>query len=223
MKKIFAAITLLLAVAFTAAAALPQEIRWGNEERDIAKLDSVVASLRSSADADPNILTEKAARAFIATPYVAGTLEGASEALTINTGALDCTTFVELTAALAQTVREGGTSWHDVAAKLRDMRYRNGRIDGYASRLHYVSEWISDNVYRNQIREVTEEIPGSRRQAQSLNFMTRHRDKYPALADSATYARMRAVESGLRGSIHGFYQRKHSTAKCPPAPCAAAT
>ncbi|MCM1337815.1 MAG: DUF1460 domain-containing protein [Candidatus Amulumruptor caecigallinarius] len=195
--------------AVSVAAALPQEVRWGDEARDIAKIDSLLRVLPDAGTAEPGALMVKVGESFIGTPYVAGTLEGSpdgdsaaegvAEALTINTGELDCTTFVELAAAVVGAYREGAASWTDVAERLRDMRYRGGKVDGYASRHHYVSDWITENTYRGSVKEVTPEAPNSRQKALSLDFMTRHRDKYPVLADSATFERMRSVERGLRG------------------------
>lgn len=199
MKKLAFALAMILAAFISASAALPQEVRWGDEPRDIAKIDSLLTAMQTSGVTDPGKLMVTVSEAFIGTPYVAGTLEGEPETLTINTRALDCTTLVDLAAAIVSAHLDGGTSWTDVANRLREMRYRSGRVDGYPSRHHYVSDWITENTFRGTVQEVTAEAPSARRKPLSLDFMTRHRDKYPALADSAAYARMRSVESGLRG------------------------
>lgn len=204
MKKFVTALVAMVFVWLGAAAALPQEVRWGNEAHDIAKIDSLVRALNAFCTTDPNKEVAMCAMGYGDTPYVAGTLEGEPEMLTITTEGFDCTTFVDLVAATASAVLDGGTSWTDVANRLREMRYRGGKVDGYASRHHYVSDWITENTYKGLIREVTDEAPTSRKKALTLNYMTKHRDKYPALADSATYEKMRDVESGLRG-INTYY------------------
>ncbi|KAA6304419.1 hypothetical protein EZS27_043932, partial [termite gut metagenome] len=38
---------------------------------------------------------------------------------------------------------------------LRQIRYRDGRMEGYTSRLHYVSDWINDNIRKGLIEDVT--------------------------------------------------------------------
>ena len=57
------------------------------------------------------------------------------EELVIRTDAVDCLTFVEYT--LAQAL---GSSFTE---NLQKIRYRDGIIDGYPSRLHYTSDWAS--------------------------------------------------------------------------------
>ncbi len=90
------------------------------------------------------------------------------------------------------------------------MRYRGGKLNGYASRLHYVSDWIIDNAHRGIIKEVTSNFPGVQYAIKTIDFMSAHRDQYPALADSAEYERMRSAEIGYRN--HRFPYIKSS--KC---------
>ena len=44
---------------------------------------------------------------------------------------MDCTTFVENVAAMAITISEGRSSWHDMVYNLERLRYRQGHLDGY--------------------------------------------------------------------------------------------
>jgi len=87
-------------------------------------------------------------------PYVAHTLEGNQEKLTIEASRFDCTTFVEALYALVKTTLDGNDSWQDYAHNLEDIRYRDGKMVDYASRLHYISDWINDNVRRGNIIDV---------------------------------------------------------------------
>ena len=56
-------------------------------------------------------------------------------------------------------------------------------IDGYASRLHYFSDWASDNEKKGILREVTQEGEHDVRLC-SLNYMTTHSDLYRQLKDN---------------------------------------
>lgn len=141
-------------------------------------------------------------------PYVAGTLENESEMLTVNIEEFDCTTLVENVLALAYTLGEGRTSWRDFVFNLQRLRYRGGEIGGFSSRLHYISDFIIDNSYRGNIKEVTSQLPGSDYTIKTIDYMTRNRNSYPALADSAQYADMREIESGYRS--HRFPYIKSS-------------
>lgn len=199
----------LLAPAIAAATFFPtnaQEVKFHNEAADTTRITTIL--IEECADKKPGDVA-RIAHKFIGTPYGAGTLEGDSiEKLTVNLDSMDCTTFVETVLALAYTANERRQSWRDFTYNLRRLRYRNGETDGYPSRLHYVSDWIVDNVARGNVREMTREITNARYAVKSLDFMTRNREKYPALADSSNYARMKNVESGF--SNHRFPYLKAS-------------
>jgi hypothetical protein len=76
------------------------------------------------------------------------------------------------------------------------MRYRGGRRAGYASRLHYFSEWISDGEKRGLVKNLGQELGGTN-DTRPLRFMTGHRSSYPALADDAVFARIGEMEKSL--------------------------
>ena len=52
---------------------------------------------------------------------------------------------------------ENRKSWRDFIYNLKRMRYRSGEINGYPSRLHYVSDWIVDNRFRGNFADRSEE------------------------------------------------------------------
>ncbi len=121
--------------------------------------------------------------ALLDTPYVGGTLEGnKQEQLVINLSELDCTTFVENLLALTICKTE---SLHAYAEALRQIRYRGGKIEGYASRLHYFSEWIAENEKQGVIKEVTRLHPCAEPLDKKIDFMSAHPNYYPALIDNS--------------------------------------
>lgn len=173
--------------------------RFGNEKSDT----TVINELLESRGAAQNFATPEArvalfARSFEGTPYGAHTLEGDPEMLTVRLDSLDCTTFVETAMALAYTSMESRRSWRDFVYNLQRMRYRGGNVNGYPSRLHYISDWIVDNRHRGIFTDVTDHFPRVSYIMRTIDFMTTNRDLYPALADSANYARMRDLENGYR-------------------------
>lgn len=166
----------------------------------------------SSREAPGNV--ERIARLFLDTPYAAGTLEhNEKETLTVNLDSLDCTTFVETVLALAYTSREGRQSWRDFTYNLRRIRYRHGEVNGYASRLHYISEWIVDNIARGNIIEITSTFSDVKYGVKSLDYMTSHHNAYPALADSANFAAMKNVEAGLSNHRYPYLKGNSLKAK----------
>ncbi|MCM1153280.1 MAG: DUF1460 domain-containing protein [Muribaculum sp.] len=86
----------------------------------------------------------------------------------------------------------------DFSTALRESWCRRGIDNGFPSIMWHVSDWASDNIYRNYITEITENYDGSIDRMKSLDYLTRHRDNFAALADSATYAKVRMTEMGFR-------------------------
>ena len=195
MKYFLLFICMLFAAGASAAVG---EVRWHNENTDTIRITEVLNETAMHEFANPSVRVGYIARKFIGTPYVAHTLEGEKELLTVNMDELDCTTFVDVALAMAYTVGEHRTSWQDFLFNLQRMRYRNGEIDGYASRLHYNCDWAIDNIHRGNITDVTSNFSKCKYQVRSINFMSGHRDSYAALADSASYARVRDIENGYR-------------------------
>ena len=126
---------------------------------------------------------------FIGEKYIAGTLEqGIEEPLFISCTKLDCTTFVELVLAIAKTAGENCCKFADVCRNLETIRYRNGKNNGYTSRLHYISWWITDSAKAEILEEMTPQICNAR-QSLFLNFMSTHPDSYPLLAENPQFVK----------------------------------
>ena len=123
------------------------------------------------------------AQHFIDRPYVAHTLEvNDEEHPVVNTRQLDCTTLVETVVALTLCSAQGKTSFADYTDMLTRLRYRQGIIDRYPSRLHYFSDWIDDNTQLKLVREIQlGGAPFTATQRLNINYMSRHADAYTAL------------------------------------------
>ena len=122
-------------------------------------------------------------KSFIGTDYAAHTLEkGDGENLVINLTGMDCTTFLENTLAFARCIKEKRTTFQDYENELTKIRYRDGKIDQYPSRLHYFSDWISDNEQKGIIKNISEEIGGDSLRF-DLDFMSAHPDLYIQLQE----------------------------------------
>jgi hypothetical protein len=134
---------------------------------------------------------------FIGRPYEAHTLDrGTEELLILNLRSFDCVTLIENTLALARCIRMNRYSLPAFTEELQKIRYRGGRIEGYASRLHYFTDWIRDNARKGVIRDITGELGGVPRKP-GVNFMTSHRQLYPLLAPDSVYQQILEVERSL--------------------------
>ena len=187
----------LLINNITGHAVSPSQVHFGNENSDTTAITTIlVENLKPGTGLNDYIVS--IGRNFEGIPYAGGTLEGSPEVLRVNLQGMDCVSFVENVAALAQTLGERRTSWIDFIYNLERLRYRGGNMNGYASRLHYFSDWVVDNSHRGNITEVTDRIANASYLIKTLDFMTQNRDKYDALADSTEYERMKNVQVGFR-------------------------
>lgn len=215
MRKI---ITLLyiatsLLIPFTLRGVTPSQIRWHNESTDTTKITKLLIQATDFSASNPNELMEFIGRQFVGMPYKSGTLEMEPETLTINLGEFDCTTFIETVTALALTIEDRKNSWQDFANNLESLRYRRGEANGYASRLHYFSDWIVTNTHRGYIKEVTDRIPQSDSQIKTLDYMSHNRASYPALKDSATFEGIKNMEVGYRSHRFPYIKSARLTSK----------
>jgi len=179
---------------------------WADADWDIFTA-KVRTGLEAGWDTLPvNTAMARLGETFVGTAYVPKTLDPEGpERLVINFRGLDCVTFVETVFSVVRFLRfpdaEGLLADRPAAEDayeelLAGLRYREGVVDGYASRLHYFSEWLSANAGRGLVRPLTRELGGARDDA-PLDFMSTHPDAYRQLADSVVLERIRAMEARL--------------------------
>ncbi len=151
-------------------------------------------------------------KSFLDTDYVAGTLDkNMSESLVINLTGLDCVTFVENCLVFARCIKFGKTSFDDYKAQLKKVRYRGGSLNGYASRLHYFCDWISDNEDKGIVKNITAEIGGVEYN-KKINFMSTHTSSYKQLSESSNVDGINAAEDAINSRYY-YYIPKNDISK----------
>ncbi|MBA3318391.1 MAG: DUF1460 domain-containing protein [Gemmatimonadales bacterium] len=178
---------------------------------DRSRLAKWTAALRAEGLARPEVPFGRAVirvgELAAGTPYESSTLEaylraGGSpsntEPLTLSLTRFDCVTLVEACLAVARVADERAATWKLFGHEVERMRYRGGVRRGYASRLHYFSEWIADGARHGLLRDLGAELGGAE-DARPLRFMTEHRGSYPALADDGAFREIETVERRLDG------------------------
>ncbi len=150
------------------------------------------------------------------TPYEPSTLEAylrsggdptGTEPLTLSLTRFDCVTLVEACLAVARVADDSGRpTWERFGREVERMRYRGGERAGYASRLHYFSEWIADGEKRGLLRDLGAELGGVE-DARPLRFMTGHRTSYPALAADSAFREIGRIEQRLDGNARRLVPR----------------
>ena len=140
---------------------------------------------------------------FLGAPYRENTLDGPGrERLIVDLRAFDCTTFVETVLALVRSASSGKFRAAEFRRNLQRIRYRGGKIDGYASRLHYFTDWLADNQKKKVLRDVSR-ILGGVHARKKIDFMTAHRERYASLKRENQAKKMRQTERRL--SRRPFY------------------
>ena len=209
MKKI---VTILFAALLLSVSASAQT----QEEINQAIFDRVYAAVAPKADLPMPELVVAIAEQFLGTPYVASTLEETPEQLRVFLDKTDCILFVEMCSCFALTVkglrivqslesdkyqvgipyvRKEKPSYALLCDNIRNMRYRWGHVEGYASRIHYTSEWILQNWENFILREYTKSL--GEEYEQQFFFMTSHRERYKQLADTTQFVKIQEVEQYL--------------------------
>ncbi len=164
---------------------------YSSTAEDIALAQLVMQDLAAQpAGRSGGELMVSAAKRLLGQPYVAGTQEGREERLRIYLTRTDCILFAETCLGLVRTVRRRGAAatFEDLAAALRDSRYRDGVVDGYASRLHYTTEWIRQGEARGLFCDVTADLGGIA-DTRRIDFMSAHPDSYAPLKGESQYAK----------------------------------
>jgi hypothetical protein len=170
------------------------------------KLKSIDGSL---SEKEISEIIAEVGKSFLGVEYVAGTLDNNAkeEKLVIKITGLDCVTFVENTLAISRIIREGKPDYDSYRSELQNIRYRNGEINGYASRLHYFSDWIYDNQKKGIVEDITKEI-GGESYNKNIDFMSSHVDSYKQLKNNPGLVdEIIAVENDINGRKM-YYIRK---------------
>ena len=209
-------IVLTFTAFFVVALAFAQDATLYTKE-DKAIFDKYALYIEPFRDQPMDVVMEKTAEFFLETPYVAHTLEmTARETFVINLREMDCVTFVENVLALSLTAKSDELSFDKFMDELRKMRYRNGNIDDYASRLHYTSDWIYENEKRGVVKNISACLGGVK-ETKRINFMSTHRDAYRQLKnDDAMWWKIKAVEDGINKRGGFYYLPKQEIEKAAP-------
>ncbi len=184
------------------------------EKQDTVLFKSIINLAKKSNLQQKNLseITVAVAQMLIGKPYVGATLEILpDERLIVNLRELDCVTFVEASVTLARIIKTGKTSFADYCRELQKIRYRNGVINQYPSRLHYFADWTANNQKKGIIENVTAKIGGIAYDKE-INYMTTNVAKYEKLKNNQSFVdSIQSIEKQLN-SEKRFYIPKDKIA-----------
>jgi hypothetical protein len=203
-KILFIPLFLLFAACNSAQNNNERELPVIYQQEDKKILEQVLEMFSEETNSPTPVLMVKTGTYFPGTPYVANTLEIDPEQLVVNLREMDCTTFAENCLAISKTIQSGKHSFEQFTKELKKVRYRNGEVDGYPSRLHYFSDWIFDNQQKRLINDVSKEIAATPYDKE-INFMSTHPESYPMLKDSSQLVEIIAEQEKNINSRNLFY------------------
>jgi len=174
------------------------------QPKDKEILEQIFKNFRHDTNTPVPELVVEIGKFFKETPYVANTLESETEQLVINLREMDCTTFAENCLALSRTINSGELSFEKFTSELKKIRYRNGKLNGYPSRLHYFSDWIYDNDRKGTIKSVSKEIAGIPYE-NKVNFMSTHPESYSHLKNNPELISDLTAQENLITNREAYY------------------
>jgi hypothetical protein len=189
MKKITVISLAICAAVLTGLAckqATEPAARVYTTDEDRAIFEKYLAEMKSKKALPMGQLITESALFFQGVPYVASTLEKEPEGLVANLHEMDCATFVDNVIALSRTIKGKNPSFENYCLTLRQLRYREGIVSGYLSRLHYTSDWVYVNDKRKIVRDINKEIGGIPLKL-DLSFMSTHPDSYRQLKGNPSF------------------------------------
>lgn len=135
---------------------------------------------------------------FLGTPYTGGTLDvNEREQLVVNLREMDCVTFVEYVLALSLIPTYNDEAASCFLRNLRLLRYRNGEITDYTSRLHYSTDWLFEMQRQGIVTDITQRAGGEVYSTQ-INYISTHPAAYRALTrDSLLIPRIKEIEAEI--------------------------
>jgi hypothetical protein len=186
---------------------------YSEKDVDICKNKFALAVEKGLKDKEIATVISQIGRSFIGTDYVGFAIEKeGDEQLVIDLSGLDCTTFLENSLVLGRLVKKDATTFEDYQKELTFIRYRGGVIDKYPSRLHYFSDWISDNRKKGVVKDVTKEIGGEKINF-NLFFMSKNNNLYKHLKENPAFVQViRAQEEEINKRDY-YYIPKEKVAK----------
>ena len=164
---------------------------------DTVKVSRILGSLQT-ADKDLGKRCVAAAEELVGTVWAPAHDNDTIGTMVVNLHGFDRMGFVNNVLALAKASLHHMPVERQYEIALEGYSRRKGEDNGFPSQLFYGADWIVDNIYRGNLKEVTEYVGGGSFKPKTLDYMTRHADEFPAMKDPAVNDKIRMIEMGYR-------------------------
>jgi len=201
MKNLFY-LSVMVLLVYTISIAQPE---YNDKDMEICKSKFEFSASKELQSKPINDAIAEIGKSFLGLDYEAHSLEKeGDEHLVIHLTGLDCTTFLENAVVFARCVKSGKTSFEDYQNELTKVRYREGKIDKYPSRLHYFSDWIFDNSKKGIVEDITKSI-GGKPFPNKVGFMSKNRDKYTQIStNDEFYTAIKTKEEEINSRTYSY-------------------
>ena len=171
------------------------EIRY-HCPQDSATVMEVVKKAAEGADYGDKIVA--AAKALQGIPRGKAADNDIPGTIMIRLDSLNQRELIYIAMAAAKTAELTVPTLREFEKNLENVSRRKGVDEGFASQFLYGSDWIVDNVYRGNLKEMTEYLDGGSSRTKTLDYVSRHPEEFPAMADSITADKVKVTEFGYR-------------------------
>lgn len=188
---------LLIACLFFGGFCFQVQAQQFHCERDTAEAMNIVRELFNPGG-KPGEVSGEIARRMVGRAYEPITKTDERGEAEIRLDGFDDMSLVNMIASMSKlAVNPGFPRVADLGYQLNSYTFRRGEPDGFPTRMIYGGDWILDNRSRQNLKDLTEDY-SDKYKTKSLEGVSRNREEYAALKDSAVYDRQKMVEMGYR-------------------------
>lgn len=150
-----------------------------------------------------------AAKALQGTPFAPAADNDSIGTIVVRLDSLNQREFIYVTLAAAKTASLTSPTIRDFEKNLENISRKKGKDEGFPSQFMYGADWIEDNIYRGNIKEMTEYLEGGNYRTKTLDYVSRHPELFPAMSDPDVAEKIRFNEFSFR-SHRIPHLKKHS-------------
>ena len=168
---------------------------------DSVKVMQLIEATRESGNASMATLGDKivaAAKSLVGIPLAGAVDNDSIGTLVVRLDSLSRRELVYMAIAAAKTSQLTAPSLRDFEKNLEDISRKKGVDEGFVSQYLYAADWVGDNVYRDNIKEMTEYVENGNYRTKTLDYVSRHPDQFPAMANPEVADKIKTMEFGFR-------------------------
>lgn len=139
-----------------------------------------------------------AAKALEGTPFAPAADNDSIGTIVVRLDSLNQREFIFTVLAAAKTAQLTAPKLNDFEQNLENISRRKGVDEGFPSQFFYASDWIVDNVYRGNLKDMTEYVTGGDSKVKTLDYVTRHSKEFPAMSNPEIADKVRIAEYGYK-------------------------